>query len=99
MIRTSLAAAALLFAASSPVLAAPQLAPVWTDHVVIQRDVLDPHRRDRAAAGESVSGTLGDRAPPRRRIRGPLHARIPGTAGEQRSTDAHGHGPTAAPRP
>ena len=61
MIRTSLVAAALLFAASSPALATPQLAPVWTDHVVIQRDV--PIRIDgNAAAGERVSGTLGDKA-------------------------------------
>src|SRR5690349_12764093 len=59
MIRTSFAAAALL-SVTSPALAAPQLAPVWSDHAVVQRDA--PIRVEgTAAARERVSGTLGDR--------------------------------------
>lgn len=57
MIRGALlGAAALLIAA--PVLATPALAPVWSDHAVIQRDrpvVVE----GRAAPGEKVSGVLG----------------------------------------
>ena len=61
MIRTPLVAAALLSAVSSPALAAPQLAPVWNDHVVVQRDA--PIRVEGSAApGERVSATLGDEA-------------------------------------
>ncbi len=60
MIRTPLVAAALLSALSSPALAAPQLSAAWSDHVVVQRDA--PIRVEgRAAAGERISGTLGDR--------------------------------------
>jgi sialate O-acetylesterase len=60
MIRTSLVAAALLSAVSSPALAAPKLAAVWSDHAVVQRDA--PIRVDgTAAARERVSGTFGDR--------------------------------------
>lgn len=59
MIRTPLLAAALLSAVSSPAVAAPHLAAVWSDHVVIQRDA--PIRVEgTAAARERVSGTLGD---------------------------------------
>src|SRR5688500_13783816 len=58
MIRTSLVAAALASAVSSAAFAAPQLAPVWSDHVVVQRDA--PIRVEGStAAGERVSGTLG----------------------------------------
>ncbi len=58
MNRTSLVAAALLSAASSTALAAPQLAPVWSDHAVVQRN--EPIRIEgTAAAGERVSGTFG----------------------------------------
>jgi sialate O-acetylesterase len=61
MVRISLAAAVLASAVSSPALAAPQLAPVWSDHAVVQRDA--PIRVEgTAAAGERVSGTLGDRS-------------------------------------
>lgn len=60
MIRTSLVAAALLSAVSTPALAAPQLAPVWSDHVVVQRDA--PIRVEgTVSAREQVSGRLGDR--------------------------------------
>jgi sialate O-acetylesterase len=60
MIRTSLVAAALLTAAS-PALAAPQLAAVWSDHIVVQRDA--PIRVEGTAAPrERISGTLGDRS-------------------------------------
>src|SRR5688572_17969930 len=60
MIRTSLVATALLSAASSPALASPQLAPVWSDHAVVQRDA--PIRVEgTASARERVSGTFGDR--------------------------------------
>jgi sialate O-acetylesterase len=59
MIRTSLVAAALVCGASFPAFAAPQLSPVWSDHVVVQRDA--PIRVEgTAAAGERVSGTLGE---------------------------------------
>ncbi len=57
MIRTTLAAL-LLGAASSAAVAAPQLAPAWSDHAVIQRDA--PIRVEgTAGANERISGTLG----------------------------------------
>ena len=59
MNRTSLVAVALLSATASPALAAPQLAPVWSDHAVVQRD--EPIRVEgTVAAGERVTGTFGD---------------------------------------
>jgi sialate O-acetylesterase len=59
MVRTSFLAAAMASAASVPALAVPQLAPVWSDHAVVQRDA--PVRVEgTAAAGERVSGTLGE---------------------------------------
>ncbi|HEY6815058.1 MAG TPA: sialate O-acetylesterase [Croceibacterium sp.] len=61
MFRSSLVAAVLASAVSSPALAAPQLAPVWSDHVVVQRDV-PIHVEGTAAAGERVSGTFGDQS-------------------------------------
>ncbi|MBO9558648.1 MAG: sialate O-acetylesterase, partial [Caulobacter sp.] len=49
-----------LSAVSSPALAAPKLAAVWSDHAVVQRDA--PIRVEgTAAARERVSGTFGDR--------------------------------------
>lgn len=58
MVRIVLAAA--LVSAGSAALAAPQLTPVWSDHVVIQRDA--PIRVEGTAApNERVSGTLGER--------------------------------------
>src|SRR5687767_8930016 len=60
MIRRSLVAAALLSTASSGVQATPQLAPVWSDHAVVQRDA--PIRVEGTAApNERVSGTFGER--------------------------------------
>lgn len=60
MIRTSFVAAALVSAISSPALGAPRLTPVWSDHVVVQREA--PIRVEgTAAAGERVTGTFGDR--------------------------------------
>jgi sialate O-acetylesterase len=59
MIRTPLVAAALASAVCSPAVAAPQLAPVWSDHVVVQRDA--PIRVEgTAAAGERITGSFGD---------------------------------------
>jgi sialate O-acetylesterase len=79
MIRTSLVAAVLL-SVSSHALAAPQLAPVWSDHVVVQRDA--PIRVEGTATPrERVAGTLGDRA-------ATAQADAQGGAGEQRSADA-----------
>jgi len=59
MNRTSLVAGALAAAVACPALAAPQLAPVWTDHAVVQRDA--PIRVEgTAGAGERISGSLGN---------------------------------------
>ena len=60
MIRTSLVAAALLSAFSSPALAAPRLSAAWSDHAVIQRDA--PIRVEGTAGPrERISATLGER--------------------------------------
>ena len=60
MARTSLVAAAL-FSSAGPGLAAPQLAAVWSDHAVVQRDA--PIRVEGvAAAGERVTGSFGEAA-------------------------------------
>src|SRR5690606_10545022 len=59
MNRTSLVALVVAAAIPSAALAAPELAPVWTDHAVIQRDA--PIRVEgTAGAGERVTGRLGD---------------------------------------
>ena len=59
MIRTPFVAAALAFAIPATAVAAPQLAPVWSDHIVVQRDM--PIRVEgTASARERVSGTLGN---------------------------------------
>jgi sialate O-acetylesterase len=59
MTRMSLVAAALVSAGAAPALGAPQLSPVWSDHVVVQRDV--PIRVEgTTAARERVSGVLGE---------------------------------------
>src|SRR5690606_41388653 len=65
MNRTSLVAGALAAAVACPALAAPELAPVWTDHAVIQRDA--PIRVEgTAGCGVGVAGGLGDLAAPAR---------------------------------
>ena len=60
MNRNWLVAVVLVAATPTVAIAAPQLAPVWSDHVVLQRDA--PIRVEgTAAAGERIAGSLGDR--------------------------------------